>query len=81
MDTLCPKSKYNPNYSCRFCHTKIHRGDSSCGCSTFRESTNCASLCIPCAAALDLLTANTRLGIVHHELVRAEYFKNRHGDD
>lgn len=72
----CPKGRENPNFRCRFCPTKIHRGDSGCGCSTFNEPvTFYASLCIPCANKLEVLMEPTRLGMIHRKLVREALHK------
>ena len=68
---LCPEGHPNPRYSCPFCHTKVHRGDSGCACSTLNEPiTYYASLCIPCARALATLYDDTILGKIHRTLVR-----------
>ena len=65
----CPLGKSHPHYSCRFCHVRLHRGDEDCECSTYRQPTRGASLCIECAEALDVLTADTLVGQIHRRLV------------
>jgi hypothetical protein len=78
----CPVGKPNPGYSCRFCQRRIHRGDSGCACSEFRERvTFYASLCVPCASAVDKLRADTVLGRVHQSLVYEAQFTFAHSDD
>ncbi len=81
MET-CLVGKPNPAFSCRFCHRRIHRGDSECACSEFREGvTLYASLCVPCASAVDILMADTVLGRVHQALVYKAQFTFAHSDD
>ncbi len=75
----CPKGRpvAAGSFSCRFCRAyPLHRGDSGCGCSTMRlEITYYSTLCIECAEALDQLTADTRLGKIHRELVNQAEMK------
>lgn len=67
----CPNGNPDPQYSCRFCRVRLHRGDDPCGCGEHRpEVTHYATLCHECAAVLDTLGADTRLGDIHRALVR-----------
>lgn len=77
----CAAGVERPDYSCRFCNVRIHRGDSGCACSTFRDATLYASLCVDCADMLDMLTADTRLGRVHKALVHQADMAGRRSDD
>lgn len=79
----CPLGKPKADYSCKFCHVYLHRGDSDCGCSELRrEVTHYASLCHECAAAVDVLMADTPVGKVHRALARQAWFDGRGpGDD
>ncbi len=80
-DKTCPEDKAGVNYSCRFCRVRLHSGDDPCFCSTYRPLTEYATLCIPCAKELDILTAGTRLGRIHQRLVRDAMFTFAHDDN
>ncbi len=82
MDTkVCPEGKDGSNYSCRFCRVRLHSGDDPCPCSTYRPLTSYATLCILCAKDLDILTADTRLGRIHRDLVDKAMFTFAPDDD
>lgn len=78
---LCPNGQPDPRWSCRFCHVRIHSGGDQCDCSTYREPTHGASLCTPCAKALDALMADTTVGRVHRALVHAADMAGRPSSD
>ena len=79
----CPLGVSEADYPCNFCQIPVHRGDDRCRCSTFRQAVcQYATICGPCAAALDRLTDTaTPLGKVHAALVREATFTFAHSDD
>lgn len=80
---LCPLGKEGPRWTCYFCHVYVHGGHEECACSTFREKaiTKRASICIPCAEAMDTLGEDTVLGRVHRMLVREADMAGRPSSD
>jgi hypothetical protein len=74
IEDVCPAGQPIPrggSYRCEFCSTRLHRGDSGCGCSELRKKvTSYSSLCHEHAAAIDVLTADTAVGLVHRRLVQ-----------
>ena len=82
VTALCPNGQPDPGYSCRFCHVRLHRGDSGCGCSEHRPKvTYFASLCHTCAQCIDTLMEETPLGRVHRALVQEALMKYMPGND
>jgi len=79
----CSLGAPGADYDCRFCRVPVHRGGDRCPCSTFRQAVcQYASICGPCAAALDCLTDEaTRFGTVHAAIVREATFTFAHSDD
>lgn len=78
----CPNGGSGPNYSCFFCFLRVHGGDSPCGCSTFRGATQRASICLPCAEALDQINdMATPIGRVAQALIRKADTAGRPTDD
>ena len=83
-EPLCPAGKPIPDmsYSCRFCHVRLHRGDSGCACSQMRpDVTLYSTLCVPCAESVDVLTAETVIGRVHRALRHEAMFTFARDDD
>ncbi len=78
---ICSEGQPNALYCCRFCNVVLHRGDEGCICSTQRELTSYASLCVLCAEAVDVLTAKTRVGQIHRGLVREALMTHMRGSD
>lgn len=79
---VCVEGKEGAGWACRFCRVRLHRGDDPCTCSAFREKvTAYASLCVPCAEAVDVLTADTRVGKVHRRLIQDAEVRYTHSDD
>ncbi len=78
---VCSEGQPSALYCCRFCDALLHRGDEPCLCSTYRALTSCWSLCIPCAEAIDALTADTLVGKIHRDLVNEALMKYMRGSD
>lgn len=65
-----------PNFRCVICDKLIHRGDSGCICSTFREqSFSYASICVKCAKEYDRLMNDEKLKPIIKKLLRTEYWR------
>lgn len=77
--------KIIPNYRCVICRKFIHRGDSSCVCSTFRSNEfNSASICITCADVYDRLMSNNEFRPILICLLNKKYYEGvgvQSGDD
>lgn len=67
-------------YTCRFCKVPVHGVTQMC-CAVYRKTTLYAPLCGRCAEALDLLEADTRIGMVHKKLVDEANMNGRPCDD
>ncbi len=80
-ERVCSEGMPVALYCCRFCDALLHRGSDPCLCSTHRALTSYCSLCLPCAEAIDALTADTLVGKIHRDLVNEALLKHMRGSD